>query len=887
MGATLKKPRVAVGAAAAVAEVLLERRHPAVTRRLSSRERRVEVAAAGLFILTAGVMAVLAPAGDDVSNAILLTVCYALMRRVRFQLGPGLIRPTQLVFVPMLFLTPALAVPALVAIGSVLGELPELTRRRAHPERLLVIMADGWYAVGPALIIAGFSDGPAVDAAWGILLLALVAQIVFDFTASTLREWLGAGISPAELLPVMALVYLIDASLAPIGFLAVLASQVHEHAYLLAIAPAALLGLIARERSGRIAHELALERAFRRSTRALDARAEDLRRQAGRLQAGESESPPAEDRAALERMLLTTTLEALQAECGRLSELDEHGLLIPRLTVGTEDEHLRAAELALGSRRGGALAIAVGQTHVLAVARSERPFSPVERDLLEHLAAQAAVSLENLRLEELMRRTSAELRAILEGVADAVAAEDPDGHLVYVNAAAAQLLGGADELGSRLGIPADLLPGRRVMRGASADPLVVRHPGESRWSRVKASPVLEDGGARLAISVIEDITEIKQAEEAQRFLAESSRALARSLELDETLPEVARLVAATLADGCTIHLLEDGELRLVGASRGNLVAPVGLDEVPARGTPRLWVESGRMTMLSVPILVRDGSAGAITLYDHAFSEPDIALAEDLGLRIGAAVDNARLYRTRAAIAQTLQQSLLPPELPEIPGMEIAAHYRPAGEGIEVGGDFYDVFSTGEHEWFVVMGDVCGKGAQAAAVTAMVRYTIRAAVMRNRSPAGILRWLNAAMLRQRAGRFVTIAIARLEIEDDGTVLATVSSGGHPLPRILRSTGLVEEIGETGTLLGVLDEVELEDRSARLSPADALVLYTDGLTEVSAPRVWSRVHLDATVSGARRRSAQGIVEHLAAKAEAEAEGPPRDDLALVALRVQPLL
>ena len=163
---------------------------------------------------------------------------------------------------------------------------------------------------------------------------------------------------------------------------------------------------------------------------------------------------------------------------------------------------------------------------MLAVARAAAPFSAVERDLLEHLAAQAAVTLENLRLEELMRRTEAELRAILEGVADAVAAEDPDGRLVYVNAAAARLLDGADELGARLGIPADLLPGRRVMAGASAEPLVVRHPGEPRWSRVKASPVLEHGGARLAISVIEDITEIKQAEEAQRFLAESSRALA-------------------------------------------------------------------------------------------------------------------------------------------------------------------------------------------------------------------------------------------------------------------------------------------------------------------------------------------------------------------------
>ena len=539
-------------------------------------------------------------------------------------------------------------------------------------------------------------------------------------------------------------------------------------------------------------------------------------------------------------------------------------------------------------QRDSALAIAVGRSHALAVSRVGRSFSPVERDLLEHLAAQAAVSLENLRLEELMRRTSAELLAILEGVADAVAAEDPDGHLVYVNAAAERLLGGADELGSRLGIPADLLPGRRVLKGAPADPLVVRHPGESRWSRVKASPVLEDGGARLAISVIEDITEIKQAEEEQRLLAESSRMLARSLEIDETLPEVARLVAATLADACAIHLAEDrGELRLVGASRGNLIAPPGLEEVVARGTPRLWVEAGRPTMLAVPILVRDGSAGTITLYGEGLGEPDIALAEDLGLRVGAAVDSARLYRTRAAIAQTLQQSLLPPELPEIPGLEVAAHYRPAGEGIEVGGDFYDVFSTGEHEWFAVMGDVCGKGAQAASVTAMVRYTIRAAVMRNRSPAGILRWLNAAMLRQNAGRFVTIAIARFETEPDGSVIATVASGGHPLPRVLRSTGLVEEIGSTGTLLGVLDEVVLADRSTHLAPGDALVLYTDGLTEVTAPRVWSPSHLDRAVASASRLDAQGIVDRLAAQAEAEAEGPPRDDLALLALRVQPLL
>jgi serine phosphatase RsbU (regulator of sigma subunit) len=144
-----------------------------------------------------------------------------------------------------------------------------------------------------------------------------------------------------------------------------------------------------------------------------------------------------------------------------------------------------------------------------------------------------------------------------------------------------------------------------------------------------------------------------------------------------------------------------------------------------------------------------------------------------------------------------------------------------------------------------------------------------------------------MLRQRAGRFVTIAIARLQLEFDGTVTATVACGGHPIPRILRATGLVETLGEPGTLLGVLPTVTLADRGARLAAGDALVLYTDGLTEVSAPRVWTSAHLDAVVAGARRRDAQGIVDHLASRAAAEAAGPPRDDLALLALRVQPLL
>ena len=477
MGAALKTRRT-VRTAAELAESLLERRNPAVARRLTATERTVELAAAGVFLVVAAVMGATA-APEPVVTATLLVVSYALVRRVRFQLGTGLIRPTQIVFVPMLFLTPAAAVPLLVTLGGVLGELPDLLRRRAHPERLAVVIADGWYAIGPALAVALLDQQTTL----AVLLIALVAQFACDLGASSAREYFGARILPSELLPVLALVYLMDATLAPIGFLAVLASEVYENAYLLAIAPAALLGLIARERSERIARELELERAFRRSTRALDARADDVRRQAGRVQSGDAEP---EDRRQLERVLLATTVEALRADAGRLSEIDDHGILHARLAIGDLTPALELAELALGSPQANALAIGVGHSHVLAVMRAQSPFSAVERDLLEHLAAQAAVTLENLRLEELMRRKEAELRAILEGVADGIAAEDPDGRLVFVNAAAARLLNGADSLGAALGVAPTLLPGRHVFEGEHPEPLVVKHA--HRWSRVKARP---------------------------------------------------------------------------------------------------------------------------------------------------------------------------------------------------------------------------------------------------------------------------------------------------------------------------------------------------------------------------------------------------------------
>ena len=378
-----------------------------------------------------------------------------------------------------------------------------------------------------------------------------------------------------------------------------------------------------------------------------------------------------------------------------------------------------------------------------------------------------------------MRRTEAELRAILEGVADAVAAEDlgrAPGLRQRRRGAAARRRGRARDVARDPRRPAAR---RRVLNGASAEPLVVRHPGEPRWSRVKANPVLEDGGARLAINVIEDITEIKQAEESQRFLAESSRALARSLDLEETLPAVARLVAGNLADACAIHLLEAGELRLVAYA--------------GRADPAV----ASRTVVEIP--VRDGSRGGSRCWAAASTPPwprtwPCARARRSTTRASSTPARRSPRRSSSRCSRPSCRRSAASRPPRTSG--------PIGEGIEVGGDFYDLFSTGEGEWFAVMGDVCGKGAEAASVTALARYTIRAAVPRHRSPAGILRWLNDAMLRQQAGRFVTIAIARLQLEPDGTVTVTVACGGHPSPRILRATGLVESSASSGTLLGVL-------------------------------------------------------------------------------------
>ncbi len=238
------------------------------------------------------------------------------------------------------------------------------------------------------------------------------------------------------------------------------------------------------------------------------------------------------------------------------------------------------------------------------------------------------------------------------------------------------------------------------------------------------------------------------------------------------------------------------------------------------------------------------------------------------------------------IADTLQESLLPVQLPEIPGVQAAVDFRPASERHVVGGDFYDLFQSDDGSWAVVVGDVVGKGAQAAAVTGLARYTLRAAAMQESSPSRVLEFLNEAIRRQRPNEFCSVAFARLEPNGSRGATAVLAAAGHPLPMVLRADGVVEQVGLHGTLLGAFPDPELSEATVELLPGDALVLYTDGLTDAYAPR---RSVTPADVEAALRphggRPASEITSAVTRTLLGVDGEQPRDDIALLVLRVPP--
>jgi sigma-B regulation protein RsbU (phosphoserine phosphatase) len=253
-------------------------------------------------------------------------------------------------------------------------------------------------------------------------------------------------------------------------------------------------------------------------------------------------------------------------------------------------------------------------------------------------------------------------------------------------------------------------------------------------------------------------------------------------------------------------------------------------------------------------------------------------------------DLTRAKRVEAELrelADTLQAGLLPPRPPVVAGMDVATHYRAGGAGVRVGGDFYDVFRLGEDAWGVVIGDVCGKGAKAASVTALVRYTARAAAAHSGDPSEVMHEINAALADgpDADDRYCSAVFARLSVSADG-VDVVACGGGHPSPIVVRASGGVEPVPTGGQLVGLFEEYESACADLRLAPGDALVLYTDGVTEArdASGELFGEERLAALLAGHPGAPARTLVDAVVAGL-AEWTQSPGDDVALVALRAAP--
>lgn len=320
---------------------------------------------------------------------------------------------------------------------------------------------------------------------------------------------------------------------------------------------------------------------------------------------------------------------------------------------------------------------------------------------------------------------------------------------------------------------------------------------------------------------------------------------------------------------------------------------------PYRGMPEghLPVRS----YLAVPVKSSGGEVVGGLFFGHAeagvFDEDAARVAEGIAAHAAIAIENARLYESarregeaarrayeqRDHVARVLQASLLPPTLPDIPGARVSATFRPGTS--DVGGDFYDVFPVRGRDWGLVIGDVCGKGADAAALTALARHSLRTAAMLQRQPSRVLGILNEALLRgETDGRFATAAFVRLTPSSRRAKLV-LASGGHPPIALLRSWGDVMMIEGSGSLLGVFADAGIGDQIVELHEGDSLILYTDGVTEARrGDELFGERRLAEVLRACRGLSAEDIVERIEAAVASFQDDGKRDDLAVVALTIQ---
>jgi len=561
------------------------------------------------------------------------------------------------------------------------------------------------------------------------------------------------------------------------------------------------------------------------------------------------------------------------------------------------------------------------------------------------LAGRMGLALDNAGLFSDLESIERRMDSVMSIVDEAVVIHGAEGELIFANPAAARMLGlesagqAVAEQTERIGerflirdesgreVGAEALAGRPAMNGPPVEQqtlrVVERISGRERWVRTKAKPIHGAAGEILySVTVIEDVTDVKRAEFAQRLLARTGELVSHSDNYMGTLREVPPLLVPEFADGCSVNLVQEDSFveqvavahpdveRAQAARELRARAPVKLDddsamarvlrtgeavlvrdeEDLARGlaneSERLQAfrQAGVTSLIIVPMPVGGRNVGALTFVNQVgsrrFDDEDLELALEVARRVALAIETARIAEERTRVADALQRELLPPSLPEIPGWEVATMYEPAGEVNEVGGDFYEVFRVRDG-WAVLLGDVSGRGAVAASLTAEARHTIRTAAALDGHPCTGLRVLDANLRGRDDAALCSAALA--VIPDPGRAEPRIDLylAGHPHPLLLRNGG-ARPVGNPGPLLGVLEGASWDAYAIPIEPGDQLVLYTDGVIEARG-RDQERFGAERLREGvAGTPSPQGVVQRVRTALDRFGAEARQDDAAVVALR-----
>ncbi|MGC5009541.1 PP2C family protein-serine/threonine phosphatase [Streptosporangium sp. DT93] len=377
------------------------------------------------------------------------------------------------------------------------------------------------------------------------------------------------------------------------------------------------------------------------------------------------------------------------------------------------------------------------------------------------------------------------------------------------------------------------------------------------------------------------------------FLADASDLLAGTLDPDMVPAIISQIVVPRLATWCAVYTWNNGG----GPQRPAYLWHTDeqrIDELREKLDTVLIPQAGGSMQLAdsqvlvIPLLARGRTLGAMCLgRPDRFAEDVFQYAEDIGRRAALALDNALLFATQAAANRALQRSLLPPDEPgEIPGLDPAVVYEPAGETNEVGGDFYDLFAAGDSSWRFAVGDVCGTGPEAAAVTGLARHTLRLLAREGYGVAAVLDRLNQAILDEGdRARFLTLLHGEITPSAGGLEVSMVSAG-HPEALRLRSTGEVETVVTSQSLLGVFPEATFKAEVVHLAPGDVLLAVTDGVTERrrDGRLLDDEGGLGKLLAECVGLSARAVAERIRRAVQDFAPEPSADDMAIVVLRAR---